>query len=129
MGDIARDEGRSADNNTVFAQAFLHAGDRYCAATGNPRETCMTHIQALPIGTELVEDYRIARVLGAGGFGITYLAEEAALARSGTIKEYFPTDFAARGDGQDAVPRSQNCSGDYQWGLDRFIDEAQTLAK
>ncbi len=89
----------------------------------------MTNIVALPGGTELVGDYRIAKVLGAGGFGITYLADELALDRRVTIKEYFPTDFAARAGTQDASPRSQECAGDYKWGLDRFIDEAQTLAK
>jgi serine/threonine protein kinase len=89
----------------------------------------MTHVLALPAGTDLAGDYRIERVLGAGGFGITYLADELALARPVTIKEYFPIDYAVRGDGQDAVPRSQDCSGDYQWGLDRFIEEAQTLAR
>ena len=89
----------------------------------------MTHLLALPAGTELVGDYRIERVLGAGGFGITYLAEETALARDVTIKEYFPGDFAARSESHDAVPRSQDCAGDYQWGLDRFISEAQILAR
>jgi WD40 repeat protein/serine/threonine protein kinase len=89
----------------------------------------MSHIQALPEGTELVSDFRIERVLGAGGFGITYLAREIALDRTVTIKEYFPSDFAARGDEIAAVPRSEGCATDYQWGLDRFIDEAQTLAK
>ena len=89
----------------------------------------MANFIALPEGTELVGDYRIGRVLGAGGFGVTYLAEEIALGRKVTIKEYFPSDFAARGEGFDAVPRSENCRGDYQWGLDRFIEEAQTLAR
>lgn len=89
----------------------------------------MTHVLALPAGTELVGDYRIERVLGAGGFGITYLARELALARDVTIKEYFPGDFAARSGSHEAVPRSQESAGDYQWGLDRFIAEAQTLAK
>ena len=89
----------------------------------------MTNLIALPSGTELVGDYRIERVLGAGGFGITYLADEIALARLVTIKEYFPSDFAARDGGIDAAPRSQDCAGDYRWGLDRFIEEAQTLAK
>lgn len=89
----------------------------------------MTHVLALPAGTELVGDYRIERVLGAGGFGITYLAQELALARDVTIKEYFPGDFAARSGSHEAVPRSQESAGDYQWGLDRFIAEAQTLAK
>lgn len=89
----------------------------------------MTNLIALPDGTELVGDYRIERVLGAGGFGITYLADELALERRVTIKEYFPSDFAARANQRDASPRSQGCAGDYRWGLDRFIEEAQTLAR
>jgi serine/threonine protein kinase len=89
----------------------------------------MTHLIALKSGTELVGDFRITRVLGAGGFGITYLADELALGRAVTIKEYFPADFAVRGAALEAVPRSENCAGDYTWGLDRFIEEAQTLAR
>lgn len=89
----------------------------------------MTNVLALPPGTELVSDFRIERVLGAGGFGMTYLADEIALARKVTIKEYFPTDYAARADGLSAVPRDDDSTADFQWGLDRFIDEAQTLAR
>lgn len=89
----------------------------------------MSNLIALQSGTELVGDYKINRVLGAGGFGITYLADEIALGRPVTIKEYFPSDFAARGASFDAAPRSEQCAGDYKWGLERFIEEAQTLAK
>jgi WD40 repeat protein len=89
----------------------------------------MTNLIALPSGTELVGDYRIERVLGAGGFGVTYLADEIALARLVTIKEYFPSDIAARTQGIEAAPRSKDCASDYRWGLDRFIEEAQTLAR
>lgn len=89
----------------------------------------MTNLIALPSGTELAGDYTIDRVLGAGGFGVTYLARERALSRLVTVKEYFPGDFAARSNGFDANPRSEGCASDYQWGLDRFLDEAQTLAK
>ena len=89
----------------------------------------MTNLLALPGGTELVGDYKIKRVLGAGGFGITYLADEIALAREVTIKEYFPSDFAARDGDKDAAPRSRDSAADYKWGLDRFIEEAQTLAR
>ena len=89
----------------------------------------MSNLLSLPTGTVLVGDYRIERVLGAGGFGITYLALETAVDRYVTIKEYFPTDFAARGEDFAAEPRSQGSGEDYQWGLDRFIDEARTLGK
>jgi serine/threonine protein kinase len=89
----------------------------------------MTNLSTLPGGTVLAGDYKIDRVLGAGGFGVTYLAEEIALSRKVSIKEYFPSDFASRHADGSATPRSEACSGDYTWGLDRFIEEAQTLAK
>jgi serine/threonine protein kinase len=88
-----------------------------------------SNLLALPDGTELVGDYRIKCVLGAGGFGITYLADEMALARLVTIKEYFPAEFAARSTTSQASPRSHDCAEDYKWGLERFIEEAQTLAR
>ena len=89
----------------------------------------MTNVLALPSGTELVGDFCIERVLGAGGFDMTYLAREIALNRQVTIKEYFPTDFALRGEGQTVVARDDEAAADFQWGLDRFIDEAQALAR
>ena len=89
----------------------------------------MSDLVGLKPGTVLADEYRIERTLGAGGFGITYLAEEIALARQVTIKEYFPVDFAARDQSEDVVPRSRECEGDYSWGLDRFLAEAQTLAR
>ncbi|MBX9682836.1 MAG: serine/threonine protein kinase [Hyphomicrobium sp.] len=89
----------------------------------------MTQLVALPDGTDLSGDYTIRRVLGAGGFGITYLADEQALSRRVSIKEYFPADFAVREASKVAHPRSKGCAEDYAWGLDRFLEEAQTLAK
>ena len=50
---------------------------------------------ALPIGTR-VERYVVQAVLGAGGFGITYLAEHELLKKSFAVKEHFPKQFAAR---------------------------------
>lgn len=98
-------------------------------AAPTPQLMPMTNVLALKGGTSLAGDFRIERVLGAGGFGITYLARDLVLDRAVTIKEYFPVDFAARGGSNDAVPRSQESAADYQWGLDRFIEEAKTLAQ
>ncbi len=89
----------------------------------------MSNLLSLPTGTVLAGDYRVERVLGAGGFGVTYLALETAVDRYVTIKEYFPTDFALRSNDLAAVPRSHGSEDDYTWGLDRFIDEARTLGK
>lgn len=89
----------------------------------------MENTLALSNGTLLGGDYRIERVLGAGGFGITYLAQEVPLDRPVAIKEYFPSDFATRDSTLKVCCKSENFATDYKWGLERFIDEAQALAR
>ena len=86
------------------------------------------HLHALPIGHQLGE-YRIERVLGSGGFGITYYAWERHLNKPVAIKEYLPNEFALRTDGTTVRPQSTSDAADYQWGLERFLDEARTLAR
>jgi serine/threonine protein kinase len=89
----------------------------------------MDNLLALPTGTMLVGEYRLERLLGAGGFGITYQATDLPLNRSVAIKEYFPSDFAAREGSRFVRSKSQSHDDDYRWGLDRFVAEAKTLAK
>ena len=84
--------------------------------------------QALPPGFLLAE-YRIERVLGSGGFGITYLAEDTVLHKKLAIKEYLPVDFALRLIVPNVAARSRGVEDDFRWGLDRFLDEARTLAR
>ena len=84
--------------------------------------------QALPAGTELGA-YRILRVLGAGGFGITYLDTDTAVGMEVAIKEFLPSAIAARSAEGAVQPLSPAQAADYEWGLARFRDEAKTLAK
>ena len=86
-----------------------------------------THKHALPAGHRL-RDYRITDVLGVGGFGITYLAQDDTLQRRVAIKEYLPNEFAVR-DGTTVHPKSSTDREDFEWGLQRFLDEARTLAR
>ncbi|HEY7609550.1 MAG TPA: protein kinase [Alphaproteobacteria bacterium] len=86
-----------------------------------------TNIHALPIG-HTIDGYRILRLLGAGGFGITYLAEETTIGRKVAIKEYLPQGFAARAaDSVTVRPVSASSQEQFAWGLDRFRKEAATL--
>ena len=88
----------------------------------------MEHLNALGAGTRL-EEYEIRTVLGQGGFGITYLAFDTLLNIDVALKEYLPRDFAIRTAGSTVVPTSPADESDYRWGLDRFLDEARTLAR
>jgi serine/threonine protein kinase len=90
--------------------------------------TQTTHQNALPLGSMLME-YRLQSVLGAGGFGITYLAHDTNLQKDVAIKEYLPSAVAVRGSGGTVLPTTSGMEKDYRWGLDRFIQEARTLAK
>ena len=90
--------------------------------------TTPTHQNALPLGSMLME-YRLASVLGAGGFGITYLAHDTNLEKDVAIKEYLPGAVAVRGSGGAVLPTTSGLEKEYRWGLDRFIQEARTLAK
>jgi len=52
--------------------------------------------EALPAGMLLDGSYRIMRVVGSGGFAITYEAEDANLGTVVAVKEYYPFDFGER---------------------------------
>ncbi len=82
---------------------------------------------SLKPGTSL-NNYEIIRVLGEGGFGITYLAKDIQLGLEVVIKEYFPNEFAIRSSNSTITAKSKSVR-DFSKGLQRFKEEAQTLAK
>lgn len=88
----------------------------------------MDHESALPSKFRF-DEYEIVRVLGAGGFGITYLGFDHHLDKPVAIKEYLPNDLAVRKGDTAVVAKTSGDLTDYQWGLDRFLAEARVLAK
>ena len=88
----------------------------------------MEHESALPKEFRF-DEYEIVRVLGAGGFGITYLGYDHNLDKPIAIKEYLPSDLAVRKGNTDVVAKSSADRGDFDWGLDRFLTEARVLAQ
>src|SRR5476649_1793217 len=83
---------------------------------------------ALPSGTRLAE-FEIRRVLGAGGFGIVYLAWDEALHRDVALKEYMPVSLAGRGTGERVTLRSRTHEENFALGLQSFVNEARLLAR
>ncbi len=86
------------------------------------------HEHALSQGYKLNE-YEIVRVLGAGGFGITYLGFDDLLNQGVAIKEYLPDDLAVRKPDLSVIAKSSAAKDDYAWGLKSFMQEARTLAR
>ena len=82
----------------------------------------------LPLNFQLNNKYRIKKVLGQGGFGITYLAEDTLLDIDVCIKELFVSGSSTRGANMTVI--TQNLR-DFSFAdfKDRFIQEARQLAK
>ncbi|MDP9043473.1 MAG: serine/threonine protein kinase, partial [Pseudomonadota bacterium] len=82
---------------------------------------------ALVPGTRL-DEFEIIRVLGAGGFGIVYLALDHVLLRYVAIKEFMPASLAGRRAGLTVAVRSPGHAETYAAGLESFFNEARMLA-
>jgi serine/threonine protein kinase/HAMP domain-containing protein len=130
--DLLRADGSLDDDSTridgtwpTAAQADP-AGDATITPHG-PRPMPGVGTLELPVGFRLFE-YRIDRLLGKGGFGLTYLATDVNLNTRFAIKEYLPEQFAFRKSTKTVSASSITDRDRYQQGLDNFLAEARTLA-
>jgi TPR repeat protein len=86
------------------------------------------HLNSLKPGHK-IHWYEIIEILGEGGFGITYLARDINLNHEVAIKEFMPSELATRGEDSSVQPISAEKRSSYHWGLDRFLEEAKTIAQ
>ena len=93
----------------------------------NERSTENTmHLQS---GTVVNGRYRLGDVLGQGGFGITYLGWDLTLNRKLAVKEFFPSQICGRGrDSLTVLPLAEQNEA-FEYGLKKFMEEAQALAR
>lgn len=83
--------------------------------------------QLIQGATLLNGKYRIEKVLGQGGFGITYLATQTVLGNKVAIKELFMQGINDRHDGMVTVSNNAN-SNLFTHQKRKFVKEAQRIA-
>ena len=103
---------------------------KVCPVCGYSEDTPAAEAYFLPAGTVLSGRYILGRVLGSGGFGITYIGYDNLLKQKVTVKEYMPGTWATR----NADSKSVSCfTGEaatlFNWGLEKYIFEAKRLAQ
>ncbi len=76
----------------------------------------------------LIDNLRIARVLGRGSFGISYLAHDRIGGGEFVLKEYFPQQSAKRLDDGRLQAASPEMETDFRQGLQQFLSEGRVLA-
>ena len=90
--------------------------------------TCPIAPRELPAGLRL-HGYRLERMLGAGGFGVTYLAQEDGLQRRVVIKEHFPESICHReAETHRVVLADEEKRSTYIWAREGFLRELRLLS-
>ena len=83
----------------------------------------------LPVNSILNGRYLVGKVLGAGGFGITYIGYDLRLDGKVAIKEYYPSGAANRSMSLTVFPAMDERDGIFDIGKARFLKEAKTLSE
>lgn len=109
------------DDKTVVLGGAAAAAARPQAAPENPHN-------ALPMGFRLGE-FEIIDLVGEGGFGIVYLAQDHSLERKVALKEYMPASLASRSGNTTVNVRSERHRETFEIGRRSFVNEARLLAQ
>ncbi len=109
---------------------FEESTTPFCTHCGYNAATSSNDPTMLAPGSILLGKYIVGKVIGKGGFGVTYLAYDTPLNRKVAIKEYFPYGVALRSSGSPTVTVSnmENANA-FKLGAEKFYDEAKLVSK
>lgn len=100
-----------------------------CPKCGESLKIENTSTKYLKPGTELQGKFVVGKILGAGGFGNTYIGWNKVLLRKVAIKEFYPEQYCVRAqDGVHVTVQDPNHQKRFQLGLQQFLEEARSVA-
>lgn len=111
--------------------APIESPETFCPHCGFDLPSYSVKLHHLIPGTLLSGRYSIGKVLGEGGFGITYVALDTRLRRKVAIKEFYMSGFVSR---FNTYSSEVQLAGDsyteaFEKNRTRFLDETQVLAQ
>lgn len=116
-----------SSNDLCFYCLKLKQFQTSCPHCKQDENSFYPHPLYLKPKTILKDQYLIGKVLGQGGFGITYLGLDIHLNKLVAIKEYLPTTLATREE-SNVIPL-KNQATHFEKGLHSFLEEARHLAR
>jgi len=116
-------ESEEQDKTWVLEPAAVPDGPPVASASASEPDS-----NALPEGTK-IDEFEIIGLIGVGGFGIVYLAQDHSLGRLVALKEYMPSSLAARVQGLTVVVKSSRLAETFAIGMRSFVNEARLLAQ
>ena len=124
----------NAANNTCMNCFKQHTGSvNPCPDCGYNEHSADMSPHLLKPRTILNGKYLVGKVLGQGGFGITYVGWDINLGLRIALKEYYPSGFVTRETTSTSAATVQPFTGSegdfFLKGREKFINEARSLAK
>ena len=101
-----------------------------CPHCGYVRGTAPEEAYHIRPGTILSKRYLIGRVLGFGGFGVTYIGYDMTLDKVVAVKEYLPGEFATRMPHQTRLTVYPGEKQEqFSAGKEKFLDESRKMVR
>lgn len=117
-------------NKQLCSSCFAAIKKEPCKKCGYSSDSYTPDKMVLPTGSILMGNFLIGRVLGKGGFGITYQAYDVKYNHIIAIKEYFPVEIALRGAGETGLMvRDKKSAELFQKGVEKFYNEAGFISE
>ena len=115
-------------NFCIHCMEPIGAGAAFCPACGKAQAYDCPENHLKP-GTLLGGRFLLGAAIGAGGFGITYIARDTRLGNVVAVKEYYPNGVVNRSNTSTTnVSVGAQQREIFQKGKQKFLDEARLLA-
>ena len=109
---------------------FAETDSEVCPKCGFNKSDYTADPLVLPMGTKLDDKIVIGRVMGKGGFGVTYLGYDLRMDKTIAVKEYYPNGIAYRSPSGTEVSVADTKSAEtFEKGAEKFYTEAEMVAQ
>lgn len=99
-----------------------------CPYCGFNEKTNKQESYYLNPGTVIGGKYIVGKVMNYNGYTISYMGMDAELERKVVVKEYLPSDFATRSEGEnDITIYAGDAVQQFEQGLTQFLNDANTM--
>lgn len=114
---------------SLCENCFSEITSEPCPVCGYSPQDHISDPTVLSSGSVLQGRYAVGRVIGKGGFGVTYLAYDIKHDEKIAVKEYYPYGIALRNPESTIVSVSTEEAADiFKSGAEKFYDEARLVA-
>lgn len=114
---------------SLCENCFAEITSEPCPVCGYSPQDHISDPTVLSSGSVLQGRYAVGRVIGKGGFGVTYLAYDIKHDEKIAVKEYYPYGIALRNPESTIVSVSTEEAADiFKSGAEKFYDEARLVA-